>query len=152
MRIRPATHADLPTLRRFEQELIAVERAFDADLRPTDVTYYDLEGLITSDESLLIVGESSGDLVASGYVQIREAKPIYHHRHIAYIGFLYVAPVMRGQGVVQRLIEALCAWARERGVRHAELGVYADNAAAIAAYERAGFSAISTTMVLPLEP
>ena len=150
MWVRAATLDDIPKLLQFEQDLIEVERAYDPDLRPDDVHYYDLEALISSNDSELFVAHDGEHLLASGYVQLRDAKPIYAHTRVGYIGFVFVAESARGRGLAQLILESLCDWTRERGVSHVELGVYTDNAAAIALYEREGFQAISQTMIKAL--
>ncbi|MEM9603687.1 MAG: GNAT family N-acetyltransferase [Pseudomonadota bacterium] len=147
--IRTAVDSDLDTLRGFEQQLIDVERAFDRDLKAAGVRYYDLESLLAGADSEVAVAVAvEGETVlACGYVQLRDAKAFYTHARVGYIGFLFVVPSARGHGLVRRVIDALCDWTRAQGVEHVELGVYSENAAAIAAYERAGFAAISTTMI-----
>ena len=151
MIIRPATHDDIPCLRRYERDLIEVERAFDPDLLPDGLTYYDVKALIENEDSQLLVAASNDSILACGYVQIRDAKPIYHHKKVAYVGFLYVAPDARGRGLVQQIIDKLIEWSRSRGLSHIELGVYRENTGAISAYQRAGFETIAQTMVKRLD-
>ncbi|WP_017539319.1 GNAT family N-acetyltransferase [Nocardiopsis halophila] len=50
------------------------------------------------------------------------------------------APAERGRGRAGRIMGALLAWAHAKGAREAYLVVEADNAAAVRAYERAGFT------------
>ena len=45
----------------------------------------------------------------------------------------------RGQGVGAALVEAVAAWARERGMRRVHLGVTTTNRAALKLYQRCGF-------------
>ncbi len=60
-------------------------------------------------------------------------------RHAMMLG-IAVAPEAQGQGVGQALMTALCDWADNWGqVLRIELQVYADNARAIALYQRCGF-------------
>ncbi len=151
MMIRPATHADIPRLRQYERDLIEIERAFDPDLLPEGLTYYDLQALVDNSDSQLLVAVADESILACGYAQMRDAKPIYHHQQVAYVGFLYVAPDARGRGMVQHIIDELTEWSRSKGLSHIELGVYTDNTGAIAAYERAGFKSIAQTMVKRLD-
>lgn len=55
-----------------------------------------------------------------------------------------VSTEVQGQGVGRRLLSELATAARSAGCTHMLLEVRADNAAAIALYERCGFATIST--------
>ena len=46
--VRPATLADLPTLLRFEQGVIAAERPMDPTIQDGPIHYYDLNTMLTS--------------------------------------------------------------------------------------------------------
>ena len=56
-----------------------------------------------------------------------------------YLGAMWVAPAARGAGLGRALVDAACAWLRERGCTRLALTVTETNAAAIALYEGAGF-------------
>ena len=60
---------------------------------------------------------------------------------------MWVAPVARGTGAADALIEALCGWAGEEGAREVRLHVVDDNARAIRVYERNGFRPTGRTFV-----
>ena len=84
-----------------------------------------------------LVAEVDGDGVvgAAGFEVFQSPR----RRHVANLG-MAVAPAYRGRGVGTQLLEAVIDTAeRWHGVRRLELEVYADNAAAIALYERHGF-------------
>jgi len=51
MVIRPAVHNDLQKLEEFEQGVIKAERPFDHTLNPDPIHYYNLEKLITNDNT-----------------------------------------------------------------------------------------------------
>lgn len=138
--IRPATNADLDTLLRFEQGVISAERPFDPTLKPDPINYYDLSYMITAPEVQLLVAESEGQLIASGYARIESAKHYLRHSRHAYLGFMYVVPSHRGKGINQLIISALRNWARTQNITELRLDVYSDNQSAIAAYEKAGFT------------
>ena len=53
-----------------------------------------------------------------------------------------VAPGAQGHGLGRTLLDHLVAVARDQGCRRLQLEVRADNSAAIALYERAGFSVV----------
>lgn len=63
-------------------------------------------------------------------------RPIYAHCGVLGVGLL---PPFRGQGLGARLTRTALDAARRRGVVRVELTVRADNARAIALYERLGF-------------
>jgi GNAT superfamily N-acetyltransferase len=143
---RPATLNDLPVLAEFLQMLVNAERPYDVTLREGDLIYYDLKELIESDNSELLVLEMTGKLVGCGYAQIRPAKAYLKYKEYAHLGFMFVLPEYRGQGLNQQLIEALKIWIRSKGLKEVRLQVYTENSGAIRAYEKAGFKQIMTEM------
>jgi GNAT superfamily N-acetyltransferase len=138
--IRPARHTDLDTLFRFEQGVIATERPFDPTLQADPIHYYDLPAMIDAPEVALVVAESAGVLIGSGYARIEPAKPYLRHPLYAYLGFMYVEPAHRGKGINRMILDALKAWALSRNISELRLDVYYANTSAIRAYEKAGFS------------
>ena len=60
---------------------------------------------------------------------------------------MYVLPEYRGLGIICEIIDALSNWSLERGVTELKLDVYYHNAAAIRAYEKAGFIKNMTEMM-----
>jgi len=62
------------------------------------------------------------------------------HADRAHLGGMWVDPTTRRRGVGRALVDAVLAWARERGFRDIVLWVAEGNAAAAALYERAGFT------------
>lgn len=138
--VRKALPADLDTLLRFEQGVIATERPFDSTLKTGKIHYYDLMGMINAPDVELLVAELDGTLIGSGYARIEAAKHYLKHPIHAYLGFMWVEPEHRGMGVNQQIIDALAAWARSRNSNELRLDVYHENERAIKAYEKAGFS------------
>lgn len=61
-----------------------------------------------------------------------------HHRCVDLIS-MWVAPEHRGRGGGAGLVEAVCAWATDRGAAEVRLHVVAGNTAAERLYERCGF-------------
>jgi len=134
---RTAVLEDLPTLLTFEQGIIKAERPYDETLRPDPISYYDIGELIKLEQAEVAVATDGDLLVGSGYALIKEGKPYRSFTHFAYLGFMYVLPEYRGQGVNQMIVEHLRQWSLQRGVTEARLDVYAGNAAAVRAYEKA---------------
>ena len=142
--LREATRADIPNLRRLEQGVVAAERPFCTTIRPYDeaqpVIYYDLEHLIDNDQSRLLVAEHEETVVATAYLTIRESKPCQTHSQHGYLGFMFVARILRGKGLNRLIMESLIEWGQGQGVEHFYLDVYSNNDPAVRAYEKAGFS------------
>lgn len=109
--------------------------------------YYDIEALIASDSSVLMVAEQSNALIGCGYARFECNKPYFTPREYAYLGFMFVAPQWRGQGVIQLIVAALLGWARNRGVTAFKLEVYHQNRSAQRAYEKLGFKAEMVSML-----
>jgi GNAT superfamily N-acetyltransferase len=138
--IRPATLEDMPTLLSFELGIINTERPFDPTLKPDPIHYYDLESLIKSHDAIVLIAELDGQLIGSGYADIRISKPYYQHERYAYLGFMYVSPEYRGMQIIHMILDALKEWCKTKQVFELRLEVYAQNLPAIKAYIKAGFS------------
>lgn len=137
--IRKATLQDLNTLLKFEQELIAAERPYDSTLKNGQVHYYDLEKMITADHIELLVAELDNEIIGSGYARIEDAKPYLQHPQHAYLGFMYVKPQHRGQGINKMIMDELATWSASVNITELRLDVYHKNKSAIKAYEKSGF-------------
>jgi GNAT superfamily N-acetyltransferase len=146
IKIRPAKEEDIEILLEFEEGIIETERPFDITLKDGEIHYYDLLELVRSPESEVVVAEIDGQLVGSGYAQIRKADLFLKHAHFAYLGFMYVKPVFRGKGINQSLLEALINWVKAKGISEIRLDVYYENIVAKNAYLKAGFKPIILTM------
>ena len=148
---RSATLEDLPTLLAFEQGIVLAERPFDVTLKPDPISYYDIKELILSNTVEVHVAAHNNVVIGSGYAKIMDSKPYHTHKQHVYLGFMYVNPEYRGQGVIQTITEALKTWAKANGVYEARLDVYHDNAPAIRAYEKSGFTKNMVEMRMPLK-
>ena len=138
--VRRAVSADIATLRRFEQGIIAAERPFDPTIRKGAVQYYDIEALIASGDACVAIAEIDGAAVGCGLAR-KKASPIYVDPPFhAYVGLIFVDPAHRGKGVSKTIISMLTDWARDAGLLEIRLEVYPKNAAAVRAYEKAGFA------------
>lgn len=149
--VRKAGWEDRETLLRFEQGVIEAERPYDSTIKKTGATYYNLPLLLTTEEARLAVAEIDGQVVGCGYARIETSKPYLQHRQHAYLGFMYVLPQHRGKGINQLILEDLKQWALSKGVSEFRLEVYSGNAAAIRAYEKAGFEPLLIEMRLGIK-
>jgi putative acetyltransferase len=91
--------------------------------------------MIRSEGNLALVAEADGSVVGNVLVNV-ERNVVSNH-----LGTLSicVAYDWRDSGVGGALVHASLDWARERGLAKVALGVFPDNARAIAVYEHAGF-------------
>lgn len=149
--IRKARPADLHTLLTFEQGVISAERPFDPTLKTGHTCYYDIEKMITASNVELVVAERNGELLASGYARIENAKPYLQHVQHAYLGFMYVVPAYRGKGINRMILDVLMQWVKTKNISELKLDVYNENASAIKAYEKAGFSRYMINMRMGLK-
>ncbi|KAF7765010.1 hypothetical protein PCIT_b1132 [Pseudoalteromonas citrea] len=136
---RAATEADLSKLEELEQAIITAERPFNQTLKIEGAKYYDLPALITSGDSLLLIVELEGEIISTGYVQIRDSKQSLIHEKHGYLGFMYVEPQYRGKGINKLVIERLIEWAKVKNIHDFYLDVYSSNRAAVSAYKKLGF-------------
>ncbi|MCC5809270.1 MAG: GNAT family N-acetyltransferase [Ectothiorhodospiraceae bacterium] len=149
--LREAKTADYPSLVALEQKVIDAERPYNESLKEKDAYYYDIEKLISDPDSRLVVGEVSGDIVATGYVQVRPSKPALGHDNHGYLGFMYVAEQYRGLGLNKVILQDLVSWGQQRQVTDFYLDVYVENNSAVRAYEKFGFRGSLLEMKLKLE-
>ena len=140
VKIRKSSLLDLDQLMVFEQDLIKTERPFDPTLKPDPINYYDLKWLLTSPLAEVVVAEADNKIIASGYARIDRSKPFLKHSTHAYLGFMYVVPEYRGQGINKKIMDVLKDWAVSQNITEFSLEVYYDNISAIKAYEKIGFS------------
>ena len=150
MKLRQAQQDDLPTLLEFEQGVIEEERPCNDTIKKTRVTYYDLNEFLADPNTNLQLVEHDGRVVGCGYAQLRKSESAFAHDKHAYMGFMYVEPSIRGQGVNKMIIDSLISWSRDRGVHDFYLSVYTENRAAIRAYEKVGFTPTLLEMKLNL--
>ncbi len=137
---RKATSKDLDILLDFEQNIIKAERPFDTTLKDGHINYYDIAYMIDAEDIEVIVAESGGEIIGSGYARIMVAKIYLKHEKYAYLGFMYVKLEYRGKGVNKKVIGALEAWCLSQNITEVRLEVYNDNQPAVRAYEKTGFS------------
>ena len=139
IKLRKARADDLKILLDFEQSIIKAERPFDPTLKKDPIHYYDLENMLDDPDVEIIVAEDGNKIIASGYVQIKAAKPYLQHEKFAYLGFMYVLPEYRGKAVNAMIIEKLKEFSKSKGIFEMRLEVYFENGTAIYAYEKFGF-------------
>jgi len=141
MDIREATRADASSLVAY-LKVLAAEPGICIPLTPEDVVTVEHERAILEDFSdspraLMLVALAEGQLV--GELSLKAISPRRAIAHVATLG-MSVKADWRRKGVGKELLAAALDWAPSAGIKRVELYVYARNAAAIALYERAGFT------------
>ena len=150
--LRRATLDDLDALVRLRvalmREMGEVATADEASLAEAIRRYLATE--LPAGRFLAWVGVAGdGAVIACGGL-VFARKPPSPHNHTgreAYIMNMYTAPHWRGRGLAARLFAAIVAQAREAGVGLIRLHA---TEAGRALYERAGFRAVGTEMILHL--
>lgn len=115
--------------------LLCAFRDWFGSTTPADETFRSTVTVLLEDprtEYLL-----AGDV---GFAQLRYRLSAWTGVEDCWLEDLFVHASARGTGVGRALVEACLARARERGCRRVELDVQETNAAAIALYERSGFT------------
>lgn len=86
----------------------------------------------------VVVAEADGDVVGV-VVYSRRDGPLVRTEAVGVVEYLYVEPDRRGEGIGSTLLERAEDALAEMGVTAVDVGALADNDAAIAFYERAGY-------------
>ncbi|MCK8522178.1 GNAT family N-acetyltransferase [Aquimarina sp. D1M17] len=140
MKIRTAQLEDLAILLDFEQKIIEAERPMDITLKQKEkISYYSIEDYIKAEDTEVVVAEIKGEIIGSGYGQIRNRKNFFRQKQLGYIGFMFVKEEHRGKGASQAIIKYICDWFGSKNIDEIRLTVYEQNPRAIRAYEKAGF-------------
>ncbi len=149
--IRQATETDIDVLLSFEKNIVADERLFDSTLKEGEIHYYNLIELIRSDDAKVLVAVINKEIVGSGYAKILLAKEYEDCNEYAYLGFMYVKPDFRGNGINKRILNKLIEWARKRNISEVRLQVYDENVIAKNAYLKFGFKPHTLIMRTKIE-
>lgn len=139
LEIRAAIETEIETLLDFEKGIIEAERPFDNSLKKGEIHYYDLLDLIKSKKAEVLVALIDNEIVGSGYAKILKANLYQKYNEYAYLGFMYVKPTVRGQGINRKIVNRLIDWAHQRNLTEVRLEVYDENTIAKNAYLKAGF-------------
>ena len=150
IKIRPAEIDELERLKEIEQLIIQAEHDFERNFRDGEIFYYDLEALINSNDAIVLVAESEGEIIATGYAKIKPSLDYLLDDIHAYLGFMFVEPEFRGKGVIQDIIRELISWSKLKGMTVVCLEVLNKNDSAIKAYKQLGFEKNLVEMRLDL--
>lgn len=137
--IRPAKKEDVKNLLAFEAAIINYERGIDDSLIESEFHYYDILELIKSPKSEVLVALVDEEIVGSGYAKLISGQSYEKKETYGYLGFMYVKPTNRRQGINQKVVQQLFSWLKEKGVEEVRLNVYAANRVAKETYLKVGF-------------
>ncbi len=143
---RKAILEDLPILYEFEQGIIAYERPYDVTLKSDPINYYDIKAMIQAEDTEVLVAVDGEEIVGSAYARMERAKPYLKYDYYAYLGFMFVKPSYRGQGINKLIIDGLKVWCKSKGLKELRLDVYDGNESALQAYAKAGFKSLLINM------
>lgn len=102
-----------------------------------------VERLMEDPGTVYLLASADDDSPPAGVCQLRLRHSLWTAAPDCWLEDLYVEPAARRRGVGDELVRAAIDVARERGARRVELDVSEGNPAALALYERHGFSASS---------
>ena len=156
MEIRQAGLADLEAIGELKLRAKASEREHSTSLRPISecreryLSY--LRTDLSKDNRAVFVALKDGEPVGIITGRIYGTLLIRVHRKQGHVSSLFVAPAHRKQGLAGRLVEALLAWFRARGVEVIRLAVHSGNEAARKLLGDLGFEEYAVEMTRRLPP
>lgn len=156
--IREATTSDLDDLATLLVEFSAVHASglphiYQPVVADAETTDY-LGRVMALPETHLFVADVADQVVGLLILQRDRVPrtPVHIPRQWVIINVLVVREPYRRRGVGEALLQHAHAWAREQGIETVELMVAEFNAAAIAWYEKLGYTTRERRMAYPLHP
>jgi ribosomal protein S18 acetylase RimI-like enzyme len=102
------------------------------------------------DGAVLFLAEDGDDVVGYAFARPGTAPETLAIERPLEVETVAVLPAARGRGIGTALMDAVDAWARERGIEHLMISVRTANDGARRLYERRGFRAVYETMYATL--
>ena len=136
VRVRPARLADQEALVELEAIAWSADSGFPSTMAADqrNATFFDAG----NPPEAFLVAELDGRV--AGYIRLKPPTKLPENAHVIQVQGLAVHPDARRHGVASGLLAAAEETLRERGTRKLTLRVLGTNAAAIALYERLGFT------------
>ena len=111
-----------------------------------DYFYGYAHGLLNRKDTLTLVADEGGAVVAYLIATKQRRPPIYHHTRIAYLSDTYVADGFRGQGILRQFMAELLAWCTQEDLTAIDVQIFQGNTEAETVYRRLGFSDYRQTL------
>jgi ribosomal protein S18 acetylase RimI-like enzyme len=153
--IRRAKLEDAPSVYAAWQRMRGHNHEVERRVVPAPVTQsefaVDLEQLLARPRSAAFVAMRGKDLAGFIAGSIEESQPDRMPERHATVGYLWVEPQFRRQGLASQLFRAVADWAREQeDVGHFEMAVLTADAAAAGFWRSIGFSPFIERLWAPL--
>ena len=143
-----ARDTDRPAVNAMARQVHAMHVAWRPDIYEMVEELYPEERFRQAvEEKQLYVARLSGAVVGYVLLKIRDyAWPGVVRRRVMLVDEICVEESCRGQGIGQEMMAEVCALARAFGCTDLQLGVYPQNDAAVAFYQKCGFTIRSIDM------
>jgi ribosomal protein S18 acetylase RimI-like enzyme len=135
MNIRRATYDDISEMVNLLSELFAIEDDFTIDSKKQK---RGLELLLDTESAIVLVAQEEERVIAMATIQKLVSTAI--GEYVGIIEDVIVSETHRGRGIGKSLLEALIAESEKAGLKRLALGADHRNLAAIAFYQKHGFS------------
>ncbi|MGE5597447.1 MAG: GNAT family N-acetyltransferase [Hyphomicrobiales bacterium] len=155
--VRPLHPGAVPGLYRAWQALRQYNASLDPRIIPTPVSEAEFgiaaRELIERPVAAAFIAEDAGEVVGFITGAIEQNQPDRLPERHATIGYLYVEPTRRREGIGRALIDAAREWAaKQEGVSHIEMTVLAQDIDAARFWQAVGFTPFIQRLWAPLEP
>lgn len=142
--IRPAVASDSVAIGKLWEKLVAYHQALDMDMPRATAQGASLYARSLSDRlddshTRVFVAEEDGRVV--GYVLgvVVDLLPeMFEQEAGGFLADIFVEDTYRGRGIGTALVDTLVEWFRQKGLRHYEWHVAANNTEALAFWEKVG--------------
>lgn len=135
MTIRRAVQSDIPAMGELLRELFSIEDDFTVDLEKQS---RGLKLLLDTSNAIVLVVESDDQVIAMASVQTLVSTAM--GESVGIIEDVVVTEAYRGKGIGKRLLERVIEESECSGLKRLALGADHRNLAAIAFYEKHGFT------------
>jgi len=106
---------------------------------------------VERDTATAFVAEDAGRIVGFVSGAIEANQPDRLPERFATVGYIYVVPGERRQGIARQLIQAMKQWASGSGVNHMEMSVLAEDTEAAEFWQAVGFSPFLVRLWMPID-